>query len=354
MNPKKQRSIEIWLWSGAGMIFLMLVIGGTTRLTGSGLSMSDWSLIMGTLPPMNETEWLAAFEQYKQFPQYQQINSGMTLEEFKGIFFWEYLHRVTGRATGIIFMVPFLFFWLRRYFNPKLFKRVLFLLGLGALQAAMGWIMVKSGLVDLPYVSHYRLAAHLLLAFALAGCCVWFALDLRQKNTDRVPKLPASMRSWTHIIMLVFLFQLTWGAFTAGLNAGYIYNTFPLMNGEWLPQHAWVMHPALLNLLENPGTVQWIHRLAGTVLTLLVVGLWMKVNRLDTGQPLKLKGHLLLGIIAVQYMLGVYTLLFSVPVALGLAHQAVAMLFWVVLLTFYHELVSPPAKKLNINRIRYS
>lgn len=345
MNSKKQRALILWLWSGAGLVFLMLIIGGITRLTGSGLSMSDWSLIIGTLPPMNESEWLAAFEQYKQFPQYQQVNAGMSLEAFKNIFFWEYLHRLSGRITGLVFLIPFLFFWLRGYLNRKLLKRLLFLFGLGALQGTMGWVMVKSGLVDLPYVSHYRLAVHLILAFILAGCCVWFALDIG-KNTITSPlKNVGNLKKWTIVIGIVFFLQLIWGAFTAGLQAGGIYNTFPLMNGEWLPQNVWTLQPVILNLLENPGTVQWIHRIVGTVLAFMVLWLWMRTKNSNAAGRLKRNAHLLLGAVIVQYVLGVFTVIYQVPVILGVAHQAVAMLFWISWLMFYYILNNKKQKK---------
>lgn len=339
MVSKKQRAIKIWLWSGAGLIFLMLIIGGITRLTGSGLSMSDWNLIMGALPPMSEAEWIAAFEQYKQFPEYRQVNTGMSLEEFKGIFFWEYLHRLLGRAIGIVFLVPFLFFWIRGYFTPKMLQRMLFLFGLGTLQGAMGWIMVKSGLVDVPYVSHYRLAAHLMLAFILVGCCVWFSLDLRGSGPSAGNETAnGGLKKWTLVVGAVFFVQLLWGAFTAGLNAGYIYNTFPTMNGEWLPQNVWALQPAMLNLVENPGTVQWMHRLIGTVLGVLVLWLWYRTQNSGVSGATQKIVHLLLIIILLQYALGVFTVIYHVPLALGVAHQAVALLFWIVWLMFFYKL----------------
>lgn len=335
---KNKQWVAIWLWSGAALVFLMVIIGGITRLTGSGLSMSDWNLIMGALPPMSEQDWIAAFEQYKQFPEYQQINRGMTLFEFKQIFFWEYLHRLIGRIIGLVFLIPFLIFWIRGYFSKKLFRRVLFLFGLGALQGAMGWIMVKSGLVDVPYVSHYRLALHFLLAVLLISFCIWYALDLSKKYSFNGVPTSGRLKKWLALISIVFFVQLIWGAFTAGLDAGTIYNTFPLMNRSWLPDNAWAMNPIILNVFENPGTVQWVHRLVGTLLGLLVAALWVTTRFSEVQTTLKMKADVLLGLILAQYILGILTLLYQVPVVLGVIHQVGAVLFWVAVLFYYHEL----------------
>ncbi len=229
----------------------MVIIGGITRLTDSGLSMSDWNLIMGTIPPTSEAEWIDTFEHYKEFPQYQQLNKGMELEEFKAIFFWEYMHRLLGRMLGIVFLIPFLYFWARGYFDSKLLKRMFILLGLGALQGAMGWIMVKSGLVDIPYVSHYRLALHLLLAFILIGFCLWYALDLKYKSPES-PRNITSLKKWLWVVGVLFFIQMIYGAFTAGLDAGYLYNTFPKMGGQWLPPTFSALEPFLLTSLKTP------------------------------------------------------------------------------------------------------
>ncbi|MDX1586149.1 MAG: COX15/CtaA family protein [Balneolaceae bacterium] len=332
------RYVRRWLWSGAILIFLMVIIGGITRLTGSGLSMSDWSLIMGAVPPMNPSEWNEAFEQYKQFPQYRQLNEGMSLPEFKQKFFWEYVHRLLGRLIGLVFLLPFLFFWIRGYFSKKMRNRALILFALGGLQGAMGWIMVKSGLVDVPYVSHYRLALHLLLAFILVSFCTWYALDLYERRPKTKSGSGGTLNIWAWATASVFTVQLIWGAFTAGLDAGYIYNTFPLMNGEWLPQNAWNMQPVLVNLLENPGTVQWVHRIVGTLLLLLVAGLWFRTINTPVKKSLPFKAGSLLLLIVIQYLLGVFTVLYQVPVSLGVLHQGFALIFWVGWVFYYHDL----------------
>lgn len=321
----------------------MVVVGGITRLTDSGLSMSDWSLIMGAIPPMSEAEWMAAFERYKEFPQYQQLNAGMSLAEFKTIFFWEYIHRLLGRLIGLVFLIPFAFFWIRGYFNTKMLRRAWILFGLGALQGAMGWIMVKSGLVDVPYVSHYRLAIHLLLAFVLFGFCVWYALDLQKRTRPDPPEQKGTLKKWAWGILAVFAIQVTWGAFTAGLNAGYMYNTFPLMNGEWLPQNAWSLQPVALNLVENPGTVQWMHRIVGTLLVILVVGLWWKTRRSGGHELLTLKARMLLGMILTQYVIGILTVITQVEIVTAVVHQAAAVVIWFLWLWYYHELCEKQA-----------
>jgi cytochrome c oxidase assembly protein subunit 15 len=313
----------------------MLIIGGITRLTGSGLSMTDWNLVLGTIPPLDHAGWVQAFDRYRTFPEYQQLNLGMTLGEFKAIFFWEYLHRMLGRLIGLVFFLPLLWFWWHGFFDRSLKKRVSVLLFLGMTQGGMGWFMVKSGLVDNPHVSHYRLAMHLTLAFILLGCCTWFALDLRKRQKIHSSDDKLKLKKWVWTIGAVFFIQIIWGAFVAGLHAGKIYNTFPLMNNHWVPIHGWVLKPTILNLLENPGTVQWVHRILGTFLSLMVILMWTKMQFTELESVLRKRGLALLLIIIVQYSIGIITLLFHVPVILGVIHQAGAMLFmmgWLFLL----------------------
>lgn len=331
--------IRTWLYTGAGLVFLMVVVGGITRLTGSGLSMSDWNLIMDAIPPMNEEEWNEAFAFYKEFPQYQKLNRGMSLDEFKVIFFWEYLHRLLARLLGIVFIIPFAWFWLKGRFTPRNLRRMFILLALGALQGLMGWIMVKSGLVDVPYVSHIRLAAHFLLAVLIIGLCVWYARDLDDPPLREPFVALRKIKPWSIAVLVLFFLQITWGAFTAGLHAGFMHNTFPLMSGGVVPPGAWTMEPWILNLVENPGTVQWVHRVLGTVLLAAVFVLWRTVNRSASDRIEKTRVSILLAIIVLQYVLGVLTVLFRVPIFLGVTHQAVAIIFWLQWLVFYHGLI---------------
>lgn len=348
----KQTYIRRWFWSGAILIFLMVIVGGITRLTDSGLSMSDWNLTMGAIPPMNQTEWMATFERYKEFPQYQQLNTGMTLTEFKSIFFWEYLHRLLGRITGLVFLIPFAFFWIRGYFNSKTLRRALILLGLGALQGAMGWFMVKSGLADVPYVSHYRLAIHLLLAMLLFGFCTWYALDLNPRNKSKSTADLHALSQWSISLLVLFTLQVIWGAFTAGLDAGYMYNTFPTMNGSWLPQGAWALKPIFVNWIENPATVQWIHRVIGTLLGITAIGFWWANLYADISHILRHKARILLGMILIQYVLGILTLLTHVQLLVGVVHQAgtVSVLFcWI----WYHHGLRSGKPSTQINSTDY-
>ncbi len=387
---RNNKQIRIWYWSGALMVFIILVIGGITRLTQSGLSMVEWNPIMGIIPPLSEADWNETFEKYKEFPEYQQRNRGMSLAEFRFIYFWEYLHRMAGRMIGLVFLIPFGWFVIRKKFSRKQLKRAFLLLILGLTQGFMGWYMVQSGLVDLPYVSPYRLAAHLLLAFAIFGCCVWFALDLKPdkppvsqpgkegpahldlaktgqhhemtdpgtsaggtnpgetedepntgpagygKGSQSTSTLLIHLRWWLFAFMIILLLQIVWGAFVAGLNAGHVYNTFPKMNQFWIPPEAWLLEPFIQNLFENPAAVQWIHRLLGTLLLVMVIYIWARVMFSSVDHTLKWWGVALLGIVLLQYLLGVFTLLYHVPISLGVIHQAAAMLLFGVVIGFYH------------------
>jgi heme a synthase len=337
MTPRDKKLIWYWYWSGAVLVFIILIIGGITRLTGSGLSMTDWKPIMGSIPPLTEAQWEEAFDQYKQFPEYQQINRGMSLSEFQFIFFWEYLHRMAGRLLGLVFLVPFGWFLIKKKFDNTQLKRALFLLILGAGQALMGWYMVMSGLVDIPAVSHYRLAAHLFLAFVIFGCCVWFALDLKEKQ-EPPGKGAAELNKWLAAFMGLLLIQVVWGAFTAGLNAGHIYNTFPKMFQFWFPPELWLYEPLLINFVENMVTVQWIHRVVGTILGLMVIFIWLRTYLLKTAFTIKMWALALFTLTLLQYAIGVFTLTYHVPIWLGVLHQAMAMVLFGVVLGFIHFL----------------
>jgi heme a synthase len=320
---------------------LILVIGGITRLTQSGLSMVDWRPIIGIVPPIGEAQWLAEFERYRQFPEYQQLRAGMSLEEFKFIFFWEYIHRVAARLIGIVFLVPFLFFWVRGYFGEATMptRRALALFALGALQGFMGWFMVSSGLVDRPHVSHYRLGVHLAIAFAIFGCCVWYALDLRRSTpgTGTAAMRRTLLRGLAFVGVLLGV-QIFWGALVAGLKAGLYYPTFPLMDGSLIPPYAWGFDPVLRNLVENPITVQWVHRVLGTLLGVAVVAFYLRVRSSHgVDRKSRVLNHSLLALILAQYLLGVMTLVLHVPVSLGVAHQAMAMVVFGLWLIWLHH-----------------
>jgi heme a synthase len=346
----RRRLLRAWFWSGALLTFVILVVGGITRLTQSGLSIVDWAPIMGVIPPLSEAQWQEAFDRYRQFPEYQQLRQGMTLSEFQFIFFWEYFHRMIARFIGIVFLVPFVFFWIRGYFNRPLLKRALALFALGALQGLVGWLMVASGLVDRPHVSHFRLAIHLSIAFAIFGCCVWYAADLKVSSVrERVPAVARrSMLGGLYLVGGLLAVQIFWGALVAGLKAGLFFNTFPLMAGGWLPPQGMDLQPALLNLVENPITVQWMHRLLGTVLGVVAIGFYLRVRSGVVDAASRRMNAALLGLILFQYLLGVLTLIYRVPVTLGVAHQAAAMVIFGVWLLWLHRVhnlqpaVAPP------------
>jgi heme a synthase len=336
---EKRRPLRVWLWSIAAMTLAVLIVGGVTRLTQSGLSIVDWQPIMGVIPPLTDAQWQVKFDLYRQYPEYQLLRRGMSLEEFKFIFFWEYLHRLVARMIGVVFLVPFLFFAARRYFNRQLAARALVLFGLGAAQGVLGWIMVSSGLVERPTVSHYRLAAHLGLAFIIFGYAVWLARDLRTAAADHTTD-DAARRAMIHGLGWVgalLALQVVWGAFVAGLRAGKMYNTFPLMGGRLVPREITALDPAWYNFFGNPVTVQWTHRLLGTLLTAATLWLYITVRRSAADARSRRYATALLALMAVQYAIGIATLLYAVPVSLGVIHQAAAMIIFGVWIGWLHH-----------------
>jgi heme a synthase len=339
--PRRRRHLRIWLWTGAALTAGTLFVGGVTRLTESGLSIVDWDPIMGVIPPLTDDAWDQAFARYQQFPEYQVARPNMTMGEFQFIFFWEYLHRMLGRFLGVVFLLPFLWFWIRGYFNAPLMRRALLLFGLGGLQGLMGWYMVQSGLVDEPDVSHLRLGAHLVLAVTIFSFCIWFANDL----LDRAPqRIASSTRTWLRrsLIGLGALLgtQIFWGALVAGLKAGFIYPTFPLMDGSLLPPDGWRMDPAIVNLIDNMVTVQWFHRVLATVLLAAAIALYIKVRSSVENARFQRLSAALLVLISLQYALGVATLLTHVRIDLAVTHQVHALVIVAVLLTFLHQVLN--------------
>ncbi|MEE8546249.1 MAG: COX15/CtaA family protein [Alphaproteobacteria bacterium] len=320
-RPASQRAVALWLLIVAALIFAMVVLGGVTRLTHSGLSMVEWRPLTGWLPPFGEAAWQAEFEHYKQYPEYRKINLGMSLAAFKGIFWFEYAHRVLGRLIGIAFALPFLYFLLRRRLEPGLTPKLVLMLVLGGLQGLLGWYMVMSGLVDRPDVSQYRLTAHLGLAVVVYGYILWTALGLLFAPEGA----PAGLRRAMFLVAtLVFLVMLS-GGLVAGLDAGFSYNTFPLMNGDWVAAEAFSEEPWLRDLFENPASVQFEHRVLALVAALAVAALWIAARPARLPRRAGLAVHALLAALVAQVTLGVLTLVYVVPVALAAAHQAGAM-----------------------------
>ena len=320
------RLVASWLLAVAVLVFAMVVIGGITRLTHSGLSMVEWDPLFGWIPPMGATEWQAVFDRYKQFPEYQKLNQGMTLAEFQAIFWWEYLHRVWGRLIGVAFFVPFLILLALKRIPSGLTARLGGLFVLGGLQGLLGWYMVKSGLVDRPDVSHYRLTAHLGLAVLIYALLVRTALDLlnpaRLTTADLIVEGP---RRLAHgLTVLVFAVILT-GGLVAGLDAGFIYNSFPLMGGQLIPGEAYALNPAWLNHFENAAMVQFQHRWLAILALLGVLLFWQWGRRRAPAGPARLAVHAVLGTALLQAGLGIATLLLVVPVSIAALHQAGAL-----------------------------
>jgi cytochrome c oxidase assembly protein subunit 15 len=324
-------AIANWLLGVAALIFLMVIVGGITRLTESGLSITEWRPISGAIPPLTEAQWQHAFELYQRIPEYQQINRGMSLAEFKNIFFWEYLHRLLGRVIGLAFAVPLLWFWLRKAIPPGYGPRLLVLLILGGMQGAIGWWMVASGLAERTDVSHVRLAVHLLLALVIFGVIVWTALDLRTRRAakSRVP----TVTIWA---LAVLGLQLMFGAFVAGLDAGHAFNSWPLMGDALYPAAAPWLEPALRNFVDNPITVQFVHRwLAFVVLAFAIVAA-RQVKRAG-GRRESVILHVVVG---TQILLGIATLLTGVNLHVAVTHQAVAVLLIAAFLLAGHRLAA--------------
>jgi cytochrome c oxidase assembly protein subunit 15 len=329
MDQSSRHQIAAWLLICCALLFAMIVVGGVTRLTHSGLSIVEWQPIVGTVPPLNQAQWEETFQKYQQTPEYQKINRGMSLEEFKGIFWWEYAHRLLGRAIGIVYLLPFLYFLIRRKIDKPLIPKLAGIFLLGGLQGALGWFMVKSGLVDDPRVSHYRLTAHLGLAFLIYAAMFWVALGLLFPRAPmQADEKVHSLRRFSWVLTgLIFVMVLS-GGLVAGIRAGFAYNTFPLMNGDWIPPEIFRLQPWYLNFFDNMATVQFNHRLIAWLLAFLVPLFWLKAERLTLLPRARWACHLLLAMLVVQITLGITTLLHVVPVPLAAAHQAGAVLLF--------------------------
>ncbi len=324
---ENRRAIARWLLVIAGMVFAMVVLGGVTRLTESGLSIVEWRPLLGWLPPLSDSVWQELFERYKAFPEYQKKNAGMTLAGFKAIFWLEYLHRLWGRLIGLAFLIPFLWFWLRGRIDWALWPRLVTLFVLGGLQGLLGWVMVKSGLVDRPSVSQYRLAAHLALAVVIYGALVWTAWGLLSRGSG-LGEVPRWLRFYGGVLFGMICATLVVGAFVAGLDAGLIYNTFPKMGEGFVPPELWRAELGVLNLFENPVTVQFTHRVLA-IATLLAVYLFWGASRAARLNPaLRLSCSALMLAANLQAFLGVATLVLFVPVWLGALHQAGALVLF--------------------------
>jgi cytochrome c oxidase assembly protein subunit 15 len=312
------------------MVFGIIVIGGITRLTESGLSITEWRPVTGALPPLSKAEWQSEFERYRQIPEYQEINRGMTLAEFKGIYWWEYVHRLWARLIGVVFAVPLLVLLIRGQIRRPLVPHLIAMFILGGLQGALGWYMVRSGLSERTDVSQYRLAAHFLTALAIYSYMFWVALGLLRHPTERIACAAPPRRHLLAISVLILL-TLIFGAFVAGLNGGLVYNTFPLMGGQLVPGEAF---DSVVSPFEDPVTAQFIHRWLAMAVVVLVIALWLRRERAaaEARRPIGLLAAMAL----LQAGLGIATLLLIVPIPLAAAHQAGAVVLWTLALWSLH------------------
>jgi len=333
---KDNKTVIYWLLTGCILIFIMVVVGGITRLTHSGLSISNYKLISGTIPPMNETEWNEAFELYKQYPEYQKLNNHFGLEDFKDIYFWEWLHRVIGRFIGLVFIIPFLYFLIRKQLSKPTIKKSIILLSLGGFQGFLGWYMVKSGLVDNPDVSHYRLAAHLTTAFITFAYTFWVALDLMFPKQKEINK---SFRNLVRFGLGLLLLQIIYGAFVAGLDAGFIHNHWPMMNeGKFMNETVYIeQNPLYKNFIEGKSGVQFVHRILAYFVVAAIFIVWNKSKKLSLTNYQQRGINLLLIMVGVQFLLGVLTIILQVPVWLGVAHQVGAFVLLSIMTFTLHR-----------------
>ena len=333
-STANNKTVAMWLLICCALVYVMVVLGGVTRLTGSGLSMVDWKPVTGILPPIGEQAWLEEFSQYQQSPEFQKINSHMDVHDFKNIFWLEYLHRLLGRTIGVVFLVPFLVFAWRGYIKKPDAPKYALMFVLGGMQGLLGWYMVKSGLVDNPHVSQYRLTAHLIAAFLVYSYMFWVAMSLlypgREKQHEWYGKTLA-------LTVMIFITVIS-GGFVAGLKAGKIYNTFTMMGEHRATPGMWSMQPFWRNLFDNTTTVQFDHRILAITTFVLVVLYWFRVRKTELPGRAAVSVNALLHTAILQVALGITTLIMAVPVFLGVAHQAVAMLLFTIALFLTHSM----------------
>ena len=333
ITRSRPRALSTWLFVVAAMIVGMVVLGGITRLTQSGLSITQWNPISGIIPPLTHAQWVAEFDNYKRIPEYTEINRNMTLAGFKGIFFWEYVHRLWGRLIGFAFALPLIWFAAKRQVPKGYGWRLTAILALGGLQGAIGWWMVSSGLAVRTDVSHIRLAVHLVTALVILSATVWVALDLRARATDPFAR-PARFTLLGAIAVLLLLGQITLGAFTAGLNAGYAFASWPLMGDRFFPEGVAMLEPAWRNLVDNPIVVQFVHRWFAFVAAAGLV--WLAVRAIRAGAPRR--GAVVIALVSVQIVLGISTLLSGVEIVVAVAHQLNAALTLIAAVAAAHAI----------------
>ena len=336
-EPSKDRGVSAWLWLCVALLFLMIVVGGLTRLTGSGLSMVRWEPVVGALPPLDQSDWEKVFALYRETPEFRLKNSDMDLHGFKSIFWLEYFHRLLGRSIGLIVFLPLVFFALRKRITRARTLTLLGIFALGGLQGLVGWLMVKSGLNALPNVSHYRLTLHMGLGVLLFGLVLWQALEVsRPGDAERNIAMPPGLKRWIQTCAFFLFIVILSGALVAGLKAGYAYPTFPKMLGAWIPPGLGAMSPAWRNLFDNPLTVQFQHRIVA-LSALVFVGLTtVAIHRSPAPSSLRRAARWLAAAMALQVLIGIGTLLMHVPIAMASLHQANAVVAFGLSLNLWH------------------
>jgi cytochrome c oxidase assembly protein subunit 15 len=338
------RAVAVWLLVCAAMIFAMVLLGGITRLSGSGLSIMEWKPLMGALPPTSTAEWDRVFALYREISQYKNVIHGMSLAEFQGIFWWEYSHRLWGRLIGIVFFLPFLWFLVRGYLRnapgkPSLAPKLGAIFLLGALQGGIGWYMVASGFEDRDSVSQYRLVLHLGLALVIYALILWAALDLLQpRSVGGSAATARPLRRHVTLLLVLVAIELTLGGLVAGLHGGLIYTDFPLMNGDWVAPDVFALSPWWTNVTENPGGAQFLHRIGALLVTLTLLALVWRAWRSDIPDLLRTRMALLLLALILQVGLGISTLMLVVPLPLAVAHQGGAVILLTATLFSLHGL----------------
>lgn len=350
-SPHKQ--LIYWLLTGCFIIYVMVLVGGLTRLTHSGLSITDWHF-MGSVPPLNDHMWQERFDKYKQSPEFQKVNFSMTLAEFKPIFWWEYIHRMIGRTMMYVFAIGFVWFMVKKKISKNMWPQFALLFLMGAMQAVIGWWMVYSGLQQKPAVSHFRLATHLMSAFTLFAFTFWFALKLAYPRNEQATSDGRKLLPWTLLFFMLLIIQIIYGAFTAGyvegdaskIRPGHIFNTWPMMGEGWMPEQVYWKDTLFENILLNASGIQFVHRTLAFVVVLVMCVLWYRSNKLQLSNVQTLGVSLVIYGVTIQFMLGVITLLYHVPVIMGALHQTGAFfLFGACIFLLYH-LFTP--KKSNL------
>jgi len=339
-SPSPHRPLIIWLWIVALLVVGTVWVGGMTRLTESGLSMVDWKPLMGALPPLSEADWAQRFDDYQAYPEYQELRPDMDLAEFKNIFLWEYGHRMLGRVIGIVFLIPYLVFLVRRQIPSGFRLRIFVAFLLGGSQGLLGWYMVKSGLSEDPYVSHFRLAAHFSLALLVLCYLVWTAEALANRgNTSHEvaeghPRLRLALAGWSGLLGL----QVVYGALVAGLNSGYSFPSFPKMLGHWVPPGLLRLEPAVTNLVNNSMTVQFIHRGLAWLLMFSILALWIRSKKWELTRSVQKLLACVTHLIGVQFVLGVATVVLHMPIVIASLHQVNICLILILLVRLFYQL----------------